>query len=87
MKDSTRRQINQEGHDQEYFTFSPSGRYLIYYDLDTAAYFAYDVSNGKVNNISNKIPTRVSNENSAGNDNDAVDAIPGWVEGGKGVFI
>ncbi len=42
--------------------FSPTGRYVLWYDLEQKSYFTYDLKNDKTINISVKIPFPVYNE-------------------------
>ncbi len=56
LKDGLRRRLR---YDSLYtpYTFSPTGKYLVYYDANSRSYFSYNLMSGKSVNISQEIPT------------------------------
>lgn len=55
-KDGSRKLINSHLYSDSYAILSPTGRYILYYDVDKRNYFIYDVANGKAFNATQKIP-------------------------------
>ncbi|WP_217602355.1 prolyl oligopeptidase family serine peptidase [Chitinophaga sp. GbtcB8] len=90
LKDGTITPIKTAGF--SLFTFSPDGKYLVYYDgtKDNADYYSYDLSTGKTINISSIIPRKTlafNNEFYTGTSNIAPSGIAGWLQGGAGLLV
>jgi dienelactone hydrolase len=60
------------------FSFSPQGKYLVYYDTEQENYFSCNTITGKIINITKSIPTKVSSEYIRSLPPDAVAGIAGW---------
>ncbi len=69
LKNGSRKPINS---DSAYivYSFSPNGRYLVYYDPTKKSYFSYNLSTEKKTNISKAVPTLLSKD-------DETDSLPG----------
>jgi dipeptidyl aminopeptidase/acylaminoacyl peptidase len=79
LKDGSRRLI-QKGNFLYNFSFSPTGKYLIFYDKSQAHYFSYNTETGLARNLTQEISTSFkdeiqNNENTQG----AVAPIGGWI--------
>jgi dipeptidyl aminopeptidase/acylaminoacyl peptidase len=69
-------------------SFSPHGRYLIYFDEKTRKYFSYDILKNKAQNISKDIPTALDDDLNRVEANLSVPVgIAAWVENESALLI
>lgn len=68
------------------FSFSPSGRWLTFFDVILKNYFSYDIQSGQIQNISKRIHTSIVNDYYSGSTPVAVGTV-GWLDGDKRQLI
>lgn len=87
LKDGDRRLLkNRVRYQLRNFSFSPGGRWLVYWDSDTGQYVSYDLLEKKAHNITKELPP-VSDENVHGIYLTPVDKIAGWYENDEALLI
>jgi dipeptidyl aminopeptidase/acylaminoacyl peptidase len=95
LKDGSRKQLNGKGSYQFYY-FSPSGNYLVYYDAEAADYFSYNLHTGKTVNISAAVPDGLLNmqfdyTRKSANNKLSFPAVPvdiaGWLKDDAGLLV
>ncbi|WP_205514197.1 alpha/beta hydrolase family protein [Longitalea arenae] len=69
------------------FSFSPSGRYVIYFDNKLKHYFSFDITNAKVKNITFGIPEPLENEYSRNDNTPSPVGIAGWINKDSALLI
>lgn len=64
LKDASRKLLKKEAGKGALtnFSFSPQGDYLVYWDAPQTSYFSYDIVAGKAYNITQSLPSKVSQE-------------------------
>ena len=65
-----------------YFSFSPNGKYLTFWDSRESNYYSYEIKNRELRNITRSIPTKVKQVDEFEKNNNSVSvpvaAIAGW---------
>jgi len=87
LKDGSRKSLKKANRSLNNFSFSPQGRYLVYYDYEQTNYFSFDIMTGKVRNITRTIPARIITENIKVAISLAVAPVANWLERDSAVLI
>lgn len=94
LKDGSRKMLVKRGRGlaNYYFSFSPSGKYLVYFDSRMRNYFCYDVSLGLTRNISRDISVPLTQENkflkgSLPFRSKGPVGIGGWLKGDSSILV
>ncbi len=66
--------------------FSPSGKYIIWFDIDLHGYFTYNISTGVVKNISKNVPAQLYDAHSD-QKGGGYYGISNWIEGDRSVLV
>lgn len=88
LKDGKRKSLGKNFRHLNCFSFSPDGKWIVFFDQDRGHYFSYDLKTGDLRNITEKLPTQVSRDfrfNSAFKE--PADRIAGWVQQENRVLI
>ncbi len=70
-----------------FFSASPKGNYISWYDWKTRNYFTYNVTNGVTNNISKSIKQPLWDEEDDHPDDPPPHGVAGWVENDKAILL
>ncbi|HKP31973.1 MAG TPA: prolyl oligopeptidase family serine peptidase, partial [Chitinophagaceae bacterium] len=70
-----------------FFSASPSGKYVVWYDWQKKQYFTYNVESGAISNVSKNIRTSIWDEDDDHPDDPPPHGTMGWQENDKYVFI
>jgi dipeptidyl aminopeptidase/acylaminoacyl peptidase len=62
------------------FCFSPSGRYLVYWDSEVDDYMSFDIETQKSINLTQRLPLSFANENIQSYISEPVEDVVGWLE-------
>jgi dienelactone hydrolase len=62
------------------FSFSPNGRYIVYFNGNSNAYMSYDIKNRVTHNISHSIPANFRDKNSANPKSSFPVGPAGWLQ-------
>ncbi|RFS25057.1 S9 family peptidase [Chitinophaga silvatica] len=85
VNDGTRKKIQEKLNGNYYL--SPFGKYIIWYDLDKRNWFSYQNATGLTANISDKIPTKMFDEEDDHPDVPEAYGIATWLHNDDKVFI
>jgi dipeptidyl aminopeptidase/acylaminoacyl peptidase len=87
LTDGSRRQMPmREGAPTE-LSFSPDGKWLVYYNSHAEHYFSYELSTGIARNLTRTLPHGVSNEDRRGVNAQAVAEPAGWLANGQAILF
>jgi dienelactone hydrolase len=70
-----------------FFTVSPKGNYVIWYDMPGKNYYTYQVSTGAIKNITQKVPTHLYDDEDDHPDDPSAFGAAGWLENDAAVLI
>jgi len=87
LRDGTRRCLKKESRSLYNFSFSPNGKYLVYYDIEKQHYLCYDIETSELVNITKNVPRKVSNEHLNSIDSVAVACVAGWESNDSSLLI
>jgi dienelactone hydrolase len=62
LKDGSRKILKFQSNSLSSFTFSPNGKWLVYWDIEKAAYYAFNTQNGNVNSLTSNLPVKFAKE-------------------------
>jgi len=80
LQNGSRRIMKKENRSLCNFSFSPKGRYLVYYDYREGHYFSMDLQSGKVTCITSNLTAKVATENIKSIVKEPIDEVAGWQE-------
>ncbi|HLG41591.1 MAG TPA: prolyl oligopeptidase family serine peptidase [Chitinophagaceae bacterium] len=93
IKDGTRKLLPPKNYNTKFY-FSPTGKYLVYYDIvdGKGTYYSYDISHGKVRNISAEANTDFHFKNPyyiglVKRRSSSPAGIAGWIENDGGILV
>jgi dienelactone hydrolase len=70
------------------YSFSPHGRFLVYYDPSTEEYYCYDLKTGKNKSLTHSLPVKVSTDHIGLVTSSPVsEAVAGWHEADSSLLI
>jgi len=87
LKDGSRKLLGAGAMSLSCFSFSPGGRWLVYYDDGKRNFFSYDVQKGRVRNITGGLPTRFTTDLPTETFHPAVSGVQGWLRGDSGLLL
>ncbi|WP_162915630.1 alpha/beta hydrolase family protein [Paraflavitalea soli] len=70
-----------------FFSVSPKGNFVIWYDMPGKQYFTYQVSTGTIRNITQKVPTHLYDDEDDHPDDPSSFGTAGWLENDAAVLI
>jgi len=71
----------------ENISFSPDGRWVVYYDATMGNYFSYDLQFDRLHNITDRLPTNVSTDHPHELPLWEAAQIAGWISGDRWVLL
>jgi dipeptidyl aminopeptidase/acylaminoacyl peptidase len=83
--DGSKKQVKQK--QRGFFSASPKGKYVIWYDAPSKHYFTYNVATGTVKNITQKITTPLYDDEDDHPDDPGSFGNAGWLENDEAVLI
>jgi len=87
LQDGARRKLRKEASALEYFSVSPGGRWLAYYDDKCGNFFSYDLRIAKERNITRQISEHFETESPRNNFPPPAGGIAGWIRNDSAVLI
>ncbi|MBC9930097.1 S9 family peptidase [Chitinophaga qingshengii] len=85
MEDGSRKKIKEKL--DGFYSISPDGQYIVWYDLADKQYFSYHNATGAVVNISKNIPTKLFDEEDDHPDVPEPYGIAGWLNNDRFVYL
>lgn len=85
VNDGSRKKIKEKLNG--YFSLSPFGKYIVWYDLDNKHYFTYNNTTGATLNISEKIPYKMYDEEDDHPDVPEAYGIAAWLQNDDKIFL
>lgn len=79
LKDGKRTILKDDNLTLDNFSFSPDSKWLIYYDNKDLNFFSYNLSTGKILNITKSIPTSFKNEYGMEGTGNSVFGVVAWI--------
>lgn len=70
-----------------FYSVSPKGKYVVWYDGATKGYFSYNVANGATKNISQKITTPIYDDEDDHPDDPSGFGNAGWLENDEAILL
>ncbi|WP_276486138.1 alpha/beta hydrolase family protein [Paraflavitalea pollutisoli] len=70
-----------------FYTASPTGRFVCWYDMTTRNYFTYEVATGTVRNVTQKIAAHLYDDEDDHPDDPSSFGIAGWLDNDAAVLI
>lgn len=70
-----------------FFTASPSGKFVLWYDMATKNYFTYEIATGAVKNITQKITAHLYDDEDDHPDDPSSFGTAGWLDNDAAVLI
>lgn len=84
-KDGSRKKVNDR--QRGFFSLSPQGRFVLWYDATARHYFTYNIATGETKNISKAIGENMFDDEGDTPDDPASYGTGGWIEKDKAVLI
>lgn len=78
LKDGARTLLKKNSWTLFNFSFSPQGKYLVYYDEELQQFFSYELKSGLARNVTKTLPRKLSREVLNFSMLPAVDDVAGW---------
>jgi dienelactone hydrolase len=70
-----------------FFSISPQGRFIVFWDKENANYFSYDIPNERLLNITNKVPVSLITDEILYVNKLPVTSVAGWTLDEKKLFV
>lgn len=90
LRDGSRKLLKRNkifDYDIDNCSFSPGGKWLVYYDVETSNYLSYNLQTGRVWNITRRLPGHATKDYSNGIFPTPAGPVAGWMKDDSGVLL